>query len=83
VSPVVSFDDSDDSMGLSAVERAYIRSVERAGIGRLDDSEEVSSEEAKDSSNSKESSDGDEATTSAAMAVTAVAWAVTTATKAA
>ena len=60
VSPVVSFDDSDDSMGLSAVERAYIRSVERAGIGRFDDSEEVSSEEAKDSSNSKESSDGDE-----------------------
>jgi hypothetical protein len=32
VSPVASSDDSDDSMGLSAAERAYIRSVERAGL---------------------------------------------------
>jgi hypothetical protein len=41
-------------MGLSAVERAYIRSVERVGLGGSDDSEE----EAEDSSDSKEGSDG-------------------------
>jgi hypothetical protein len=38
-SPMASLDDSDDSMGLSAAKRAYIRSIERAGLGGLDDSE--------------------------------------------
>jgi hypothetical protein len=41
-------------MGLSAAERAYIRSIERVGLGGSDDSEE----EAEDSSDSKEGSDG-------------------------
>jgi hypothetical protein len=45
VSPVASSDDSDDSMGLSATERAYIRSVERAGLGGSDDLEGEDSEE--------------------------------------
>jgi hypothetical protein len=59
VSPMASSDDSDDSMGLFVAERAYIRSVECGGLDGLDDSEEVSSEEAKDSSDSKEGSDAE------------------------
>jgi hypothetical protein len=39
VSPMVSSNDSDDSMVLLAAERAYIRFVERARLGGLDDSE--------------------------------------------
>jgi hypothetical protein len=35
----------DDSVGLLAVERAYIRSIERAGLEGLDDSEEEDSSE--------------------------------------
>jgi hypothetical protein len=59
VSPMVSSDDSDDSMGLSATERSYIWSVERTGLGGSDDSKEVSSEEAEDSSDSEEGSNGE------------------------
>jgi hypothetical protein len=65
-SPMASSDDSDNSMGLSITERAYARSIERAGLGGSDDSEGASSEEVEDSSNSKEGSsseggsDGDE-----------------------
>jgi hypothetical protein len=33
-SPVASFDDSDNSMRLSAAERAYIRYIESEGLGR-------------------------------------------------
>jgi hypothetical protein len=42
---VASSEDSDDSMGLSTVARAYWRSIERAGLGGSDELEEVSSEE--------------------------------------
>jgi hypothetical protein len=42
---VASFEDSNDSMGLSTAARAYWRSIERVGLGGSDDSEEVSSEE--------------------------------------
>jgi hypothetical protein len=38
-SPMASSDDSDDSTGLSATKWAYIWSVERVGLGGLDDSE--------------------------------------------
>jgi hypothetical protein len=58
-SPVVSSKDSDDSMGLSTAVRAYWRSIERAGLGGSDDSEEVSSEEVNSSDSSKEWSGGD------------------------
>jgi hypothetical protein len=50
-SPVASSDDSDDSLGLSAAERAYIHFIERAGLGGSDDSEEEDSEEGGDGSN--------------------------------
>jgi hypothetical protein len=53
-SPMASSDDSDDSMGQSTAERVYIRSVERAGLGGSDDSEEV-----EESLDSKEGSDSD------------------------
>jgi hypothetical protein len=53
-SPVASSDDSDDSMGLSTVDQAYIRSIKRAGLDGSDDSEV-----AEDSSDSKEGSDGE------------------------
>ena len=56
---MVSSDESDDSMGLSAIERAYIRSVERAGLSGSDDSEEASLEEVEDSSDSEEGSDSE------------------------
>eukprot|EP00267_Zea_mays_P046813 XP_020399215.1 TATA-binding protein-associated factor 2N-like [Zea mays] len=52
--PVASSDDSDDSMGLSIAERAYARSIERAGLDGSDDSEEASSEEVEDSLDSEE-----------------------------
>jgi hypothetical protein len=58
-SPMVSFDDSDDSMGLSNAEWVYIRSVERAGLGGSDDSEEVSSKAVVDSSDSEEGGDSE------------------------
>jgi hypothetical protein len=48
-SPVASPEDSDDSMGLSTVARAYWRSIERARLGGSDDSRETSSEEVEDS----------------------------------
>jgi hypothetical protein len=43
-SPVTASDDSNDSMGLFVAERAYIQSVEHAGLEGSDDSEEDSSE---------------------------------------
>jgi hypothetical protein len=62
-SPMASLDDSDDSMGLSAAKRAYIRSIERAGLGGSDDSEGEESlgdseEEEEDSSDSEEDGGG-------------------------
>jgi hypothetical protein len=56
---LASCDDSNDSMGLSAVERAYIQPVEHAGLGVSNDSEEVSSEEAEDSLDSEKDSNGE------------------------
>jgi hypothetical protein len=58
-SPVASSEDSDDSMGLSTAAWTYWRSIERAGIGGSDDSEETSLEEVEDSSNSEEWSNGE------------------------
>jgi hypothetical protein len=58
-SPVVSSEDSDDSMGLSTAARAYWRSIERTGLGGSDESEEVSSEEVDSSDSSQEWSGGD------------------------
>ena len=58
-SPVASSEDSDDSMGLSTVARAYWRSIKCARLGGSDDSEEVSSEEV-DSSDSSEEWSGSE-----------------------
>jgi hypothetical protein len=52
-------EDSDDSMGLSTAVRAYWCSTERARLGGLDDSEEVSSEEV-DSSEEWSGGDGDD-----------------------
>ena len=47
--PTLSSDDSNDSMGLSMAERAYMRSVERAGLEGSDDSEvEDSSKDSKE-----------------------------------
>jgi hypothetical protein len=57
-SPVASSEELDDSMGLSTAARAYWRSIERAGLGGSDDSEEVSSEEV-DSSEEWNGGDGD------------------------
>jgi hypothetical protein len=58
---MVSFDDLDNSMGLSAVERVYIRSVEHAGIGGSDDSkEEEDSLDSKEDSGSEGDDDDDE-----------------------
>ena len=57
-SPVASSEDSDDSMGLSTVARAYWRSIKCARLGGSDDSEEVSSEEV-DSSEEWSGGDGD------------------------
>jgi hypothetical protein len=51
-------EDSDDSMGLSTVARAYWRSIERAGLGGSDESV-VSSDEADSSDSSEEWSSGD------------------------
>jgi hypothetical protein len=58
-SPMALSEDSDDSMGLSVVTRAYWRSIECAGLGGSDDSEEASSEEVEDSSDSEEWSGGE------------------------
>jgi hypothetical protein len=60
-SPPASPDDSDDSMGLSTVSRAYWRSIERGGLGGSDESG-VSSDEADSFDSSKEWSgdDGDD-----------------------
>jgi hypothetical protein len=60
-SPPASSEDSDDSMGLSTVARAYWRSIERAELGGSDESG-VSSDEADSSDSSKEwsGSDGDD-----------------------
>jgi hypothetical protein len=60
-SPPASYEDSNDSMGLSIAARAYWRSIERAGLGGSDESEEVSSEEVDSSDYSEEwsGSDGD------------------------
>jgi hypothetical protein len=52
-SPVTSSQDSNDSMGLSTAARAYWRSIEHAGLGGSNDSEEV-----EDSSDSEEWSGG-------------------------
>jgi hypothetical protein len=54
MSPVASSEDSDDSMRLSIASRAYWRSIECAGLGGSDDSEEV-----EDSSVSEEGSGGE------------------------
>jgi hypothetical protein len=56
---VASSEDSDDSMGLSTTARAYWRSIEHTGLGGLDESEEVSSEEVDSSDASEEWSGGD------------------------
>jgi hypothetical protein len=58
-SPSASSEDLDDSMGLSTAARAYLRSIERAGLDGSDESEEVSSEEV-DSSDSSEEWSGDD-----------------------
>jgi hypothetical protein len=60
-SPPTSSEDSDDSMGLSTVARAYWRSIERAGLGGSDESG-ISSDEADSSDSSEEwsGSDGDD-----------------------
>jgi hypothetical protein len=57
-SHVASSKDSDDSMGLSTVARAYWRSIEHAMLDGSDDSEETSSEEVEDSSDFEEWSGG-------------------------
>ena len=57
-SPPASSEDSDDSMGLSTVARAYWRSIERAGLGGSDESG-ISSDEADSSNSSEEWSGGD------------------------
>eukprot|EP00267_Zea_mays_P040518 XP_008680452.1 secreted acidic protein 1A-like [Zea mays] len=57
-SPVASFEDSDDSMGLSVAAREYWRSIEHVGLGGSNDSE-VSSDEREDSSVSEEWSGGE------------------------
>eukprot|EP00267_Zea_mays_P032674 XP_008666269.1 late secretory pathway protein AVL9-like [Zea mays] len=51
---MASSEDSDDSMGLSVAARADCRSIDRAGLGGSDDSEEV-----EDSSDSEEGSGGE------------------------
>jgi hypothetical protein len=59
-SPIpASSDDSDDSIGLSVAELAYARSIERAGLGGSDDSEDASLEEVEDSSDLEEGSDNE------------------------
>jgi hypothetical protein len=58
-SPVASSEDSNDSMGLSVVAWAYWRSIEHAGLGGSDNSEEASSKEVEDSSDSEEWSGGE------------------------
>jgi hypothetical protein len=57
-SPPASSEDSDDSMGLSTAARTYWRSIERAGLGGLDESG-VSLDEADSSDSSEEWSGGD------------------------
>jgi hypothetical protein len=52
-----SFDYSDDSMGLSVVERAYIRSIEQAGLEESNDSEEEDSLEDSEGEDSEEDSE--------------------------
>eukprot|EP00267_Zea_mays_P035476 XP_008671360.1 spore wall protein 2-like [Zea mays] len=56
---VASSEDSDDSMGLSTMARAYWRSIEHTGLGGSDESEEVSSEEVDSSDSFEEWSGGD------------------------
>jgi hypothetical protein len=43
--PTTSFDDSNDSMGLSVAEQSYIRSIERYGLEGSDDSKGEDSSE--------------------------------------
>jgi hypothetical protein len=57
-SPPASSQDSDDSMGLSTVARAYWRSIERAGLSGSDESG-ISSDEANSSDSSEKWSGGD------------------------
>jgi hypothetical protein len=57
-SPPTSSDDSDDSQGIAAEVWTYIRSVERAGLEGLDESEVSSDEE--DSFGSSEERRGDD-----------------------
>jgi hypothetical protein len=52
-SPIASFEESDDSMGLCTTARAYWRSIECSRLGGSDDSEETSSEEVEDSTDSE------------------------------
>jgi hypothetical protein len=60
-SPPASSEDSDDSMGLSTVARAYWRSIERAGLGGSDESGVSSYEvDSFDSSEEWSGSDGDD-----------------------
>jgi hypothetical protein len=58
-SPMALSEDSDDSMGLSVVARAYWRSIKCAGLSGSDDSKEASSEEVEDSPDSNEWSGGE------------------------
>jgi hypothetical protein len=75
----------DDSMGLSTVERAYIRSIEWVGLKGSDDSEEDDSSEDGSSEEDSEEEDGsgndggDEAVVVVAKATATVMTAATTA----
>jgi hypothetical protein len=58
-SPAASFNDSDDSMGISVAKRAYIRSIERAGLEGSDDSEECDDNSGEGDDDGEGDSDGD------------------------
>lgn len=77
-----SSDDSDNSMGLSTTERAYIRSIERAGLegsndSKEEDSSEEDSEEEDDGSNVGDGCGGNGAAAVATMEAALVAMRAT------
>jgi hypothetical protein len=77
-----SSDDSDNSMGLSTAERAYIRSIERAGLegsndSKEEDSSEEDSEEEDDGSNVGDGCGGNGAAAVATMEAALVAMRAT------
>ena len=57
---MVASDDSDHSIGLLVVERAYIRSVERAGLEGSDDSGEDTLENSSEEEENSEEGDGND-----------------------